>query len=777
MKKVELLAPAGSIEALKAAISSGADAVYLGGSQFGARAFAKNFDEEEIVSAIALAHFYQVKIYVTLNTLVYDHEFQQVMDYVDFLYHNDVDALIIQDLGLMRAIRTYYPDLELHASTQMTVHNAPGALLLKEVGIKRVVLARENTLAEIKLINEQVGIETEVFVHGALCVSYSGQCLMSSLIGGRSGNRGKCAQPCRKLYDLALNDEVIETNKYLISPKDLNTIKHLDEIIESGVTSLKIEGRMKSPEYVAIVVSIYRKAIDQYYENKQINISSIDLSDLEQIFNRQFTKGFLFNENGNAYINTERNNNIGVLCGIVEGSSNNQVKIKCLKEIHLLDGIYFEETSSGLTVSRMIMNGKEIKEAKIGDLITIDVKESVATGVKVYKTKDVLLEEKAKNISLKKIGLNAEVSLLIGQKAKMKVSDDLGHQVETEIDFIVQESKGQALSESKISNQLNKLGNTPFYFENLAIIKDETIFIAMGALNELRRQVTNELIQIRQKWYNRELLPKYTYQKENKTIDKGVALAIYCTEVDQVKAALACNVQKIYVNEDIINEINTNHDHLYCVKRRVNTAPVLNGNFKNQVVSDLGTLYLSKGITEKMTTNFNLNVTNSETIKFLKEQQATLVTLSYEINEAVYRNLLYEDKSLLEIIVYGYQEAMVTKYCMFKGVCKNQCQKKHYYLIDSKKEKFRVNMDKACHMHIYNSKNLILTDEVLKLMKYGYQNFRLQFSNEDYDETVNVIKAYQTLIFNKEKTQIEFILDQYKKDNMFTRGYYNKISE
>ena len=285
MKKVELLAPAGSMESLYAAINNGADAVYLGGSKFSARAYASNFDNENMKIAVDYCHSYNVKIYVTMNTLLKENELNEAIKYVGYLYEIGVDALIIQDLGLLKLIEERYPDFEVHASTQMTVHNGEGALYFKEKGFHRIVLSRELSLDEIKYISKDLNIETEIFVHGALCVAYSGKCLMSSMIGGRSGNRGRCAQPCRKEYVLE-STENGNKKGYLLSPKDMCTIDNMKEIINSGTYSLKVEGRMKRPEYVAGVISNYRKAIDKELENKDFNIKE-GKKVLLQLFNRE----------------------------------------------------------------------------------------------------------------------------------------------------------------------------------------------------------------------------------------------------------------------------------------------------------------------------------------------------------------------------------------------------------------------------------------------------------------------------------------------------------
>ncbi len=752
IKQVELLAPAGSMEALKAAIINGCDAVYLGGNQFGARAYANNFTNGEIIEAVKLAHLYNVKVYITVNTLIYDDEFTKVMEYIDFLYHNDVDAVIVQDIGLMGVIRNNYPDFDIHASTQMTIHNTLGAGLLKDIGVKRIVLARENTLAEIKKINE-LNIDTEVFVHGALCVCYSGQCLMSSLIGGRSGNRGRCAQPCRKLYDLVKNDEVLEKRKYLISPRDLNTINHLDEIIASGVASLKIEGRMKSPEYVGIVVGTYRKVIDNYYKYHKINITDSDMNNLAQIFNRGFTKGFMFMDNGLSFINKDKNNNAGVFCGIVEKVKNRQVTIRNKLPLNLQDGIYFNDANVGLTITR-------IYDKSESGLITIDVNEKIKVGDKVYKTRDYALEKSVNLSDYPKIPLHAEVYLHIGSEAKIKLADDLGNYVETKTDYIVQKGLKTYLSKEKITEQISKLGNTPFYLASIKVDMDEEIFIVLSALNDLRRNAVNSLKAIREKHHLRHQSKTYQYLDDSIPKIKETELIVFCRTIAQVEAAVMNNVHKVYVNDEIYNQVKDTYENIYCVTKRINHQSRKSLTDK-VVISDLGLLSLIKN--EQATTNVNLNVTNSESIKFLKKFSLNNVTLSPEMNDKTYKNLLYKDKSILEIIIYGYLEVMETKYCLFYDNCQKQCQKGDYWLVDEKKEKFMVNMDNTCHMHIYNSKKLIFVNEIKKLLDYGYRNFRIQFNNENFNEALSVIKAYQGLLYDNNQQLIKTIMDEHKK--------------
>ena len=340
----ELLSPAGSMESLKAGIQNGADAIYLGGSSFGARAAATNFDNDELIEAVKYAKLRDVNIFVTVNTSIKETEIEDLISYTDFLYKIGVDAIILSDIGIAEVLRKRYPNMELHASTQISAHSLNDVLELKQVGFDRVVIARELGIEEIKEICDNVDIDIEVFIHGAICVSYSGQCLMSSMLGDRSGNRGRCAQPCRQSYKLInkTTGKIINVNgNYLLSPKDLCSIENIEKILDTGVKSLKIEGRMKRPEYVAVVTSRYRKAIDNYINNKITTDKKTLKEDLEAIFNRKFTSGYLMSKNGSDIINLDKPNNVGVKVGEVLSFNpkKNKLKIKLSGKLSKGDGI------------------------------------------------------------------------------------------------------------------------------------------------------------------------------------------------------------------------------------------------------------------------------------------------------------------------------------------------------------------------------------------------------------------------------------------------------
>ncbi|MFA6808172.1 MAG: U32 family peptidase, partial [Eubacteriales bacterium] len=429
--KMELLAPAGSYEALRAAVENGADAVYLGGKSFNARASAENFDPDELEKVVKFAHERQVKIYITVNIIVADSEFEELIEYLYNLYNIGVDALIIQDLGVAALVRSILPEMKMHASTQMTQNNSYGLKHLEKMGFSRVILARETTAEEIESIVEQTTMDVEIFVHGALCICYSGQCFMSSYIGGRSGNRGRCAQPCRMAYQLVnkKGENQLENNKvgdHLLSPRDLNLSGYLEELKNIGVTSLKIEGRMKKPEYVATAVRIYRSAL------KSIELSTQDKYELTQIFNRDFTSGYFKGFQGSDLMSFNRPNNRGTKLGRITSVSEGRMSIKLEANLNLGDGIeiWTGKGREGITVNKIYdMNGLKTRDsATSGNTIQVDYIGFANSGDRVFKTHDDQLIEKAKQSfregkETRRRALTMEVSGCVGKKLVLLATD------------------------------------------------------------------------------------------------------------------------------------------------------------------------------------------------------------------------------------------------------------------------------------------------------------------------------------------------------------------
>ena len=659
MNKVELLAPAGDFSCLKAAIEAGCDAVYIGGKLFGARAFSSNFTDDEIIKAINYAHLFGVKVYVTTNTLIYDKEVERFLEYISFLHKNNVDAVIIQDLGMLDLVRQTFPNLEVHASTQMHIHNLDGASFMEKLGVKRVVLARETSISKIKEIKEKTNIDIEIFIHGALCVSYSGQCLMSSLIGNRSGNRGTCAGSCRQSYSIVdENNNIILNNKYPLSMKDLCSLENLKTLLDIGVTSLKIEGRMKSSSYVYTVVKLYRLAIDSYYKNNNIYIDEKELYNLKKIFNREFTKGFLFDEENNKVINMKRPNHQGVEIGKVINYKNNVATIKLNDEININDGLRIVgKKDIGVNVNNFYINSKLVKTAKKGDIITIKVNDKVEKDDKVFLTLDSKLNEEINNI----ISSNQRKVLV---KAKFIAKED--KQITFELtDFInkvvvISENKvtkalNKPITKEEIKEKLNKIKDTVYKYESLDIEIDDNIFIPLNIINDLKRKAFEEL--------NNKRLYKIPYKR-----------CEYKRNVKSYPKEKLLNI--LILKDENIDSLKKKYDYIYSSNNIDNTILLLprvidkykeNYN-KDVLVGDIG--YFNKH--KVCITDTSFNVVNSYTVAFLHSLGAERVTLSYELTKKQIEILInaYEERYKahpnLELVVEGYEEVMISKFSLNK---------------------------------------------------------------------------------------------------------------
>ena len=687
MKKIELLAPAGNMVSLKAAIMAGCDAVYLGGKQFGARAFSKNFSNDELISAIEYCHLYGVKIYVTVNTLIYENEVDSFLEYIDFLHKNNVDAIIIQDLGMFDLVRKVFPNLEIHASTQMHIHNLDGVQLMEHLRMHRVVLARETSIDTIREIKKNSQIELEIFIHGALCISYSGQCLMSSLIGGRSGNRGACAGSCRLPYDVISDDgHKLNTGNYPLSTKDLNSLEHIGELIDAGVSSLKIEGRMKSPEYVYMVVSIYRKAIDSYYEKGSIEIDNDELLKLKKIFNRNFTKGFLFNTDNNDLINDYRPNHMGVPVGKIVSYKNGMAKIKLTDKLSIGSGLRVigKKHDVGVLVNDFYIDKKLVKSAYAGDVIEIKIKDVVCENDLVVITTDKEINDEINNIineSPRKILISGKFVGRINEELSLMITDGLNEVNVTGVR--VDASINKPVDRTTVYEKLNKLGDTIYKFQNLDIVLDENAFVPIKEINELRRMAIDKLNNVR----------KYTscYKRDN-----------YYIEVPDFKKErlLTCLI-------DDTKDLDRNYDIVYSANDIENTVKKLprvvskyDGFKGNLMVSEIGAFNKYKNVD----TDFSLNVVNSYTVAFLHSLGANKITLSYELTDNQIKDIItayhnrYGKHPNLELIVSANEEVMVSKFSLNKYY-----KQDNLYLRDMFKNKYKVKT-KNDLMYIYNYK-------------------------------------------------------------------------
>lgn len=797
MRRIELLAPAGSIESLHAAVQAGADAVYLGGNKFSARAYASNFDNENMIKAVEYCHLYDVKIYVTINTILKQHEVEKAVEYAEFLYKIGVDALIIQDLGFANLITTKLPNFELHASTQMTVHNAEGALFLNKLGFKRIVLSRELSLNEIKHISSELGVETEIFVHGALCICYSGQCLMSSMIGGRSGNRGRCAQPCRLPYTIINKKNASERKGYILSPKDICTIENIKEIIDSGTTSLKIEGRMKRPEYVAGVVQAYRKAIDDYYKNSTSNNLNIEdeKKKLMQLFNREgFSKAYLFGNAGKDMMAYSFPKNTGIELGKVQ----KDLTLVLKESISVKDGV--RNGDGGFTVSKILKSGKEVGEAFKGEKVKL-LPDEYKSGDILYKTSDYkllkTLEEFYQNAFERKIELKLQVKFKLNEPIMLTtLYKNTIFQIEGET---VQKALKRPLDKDRIVENLSKTGDIPFKFNNIEFLEFEEGFISISAINEIRRELMDRVAIYTLSINNKNTGVKLEDDKldtkkeecDNKSnlINKSLIKdkmkipdsIIFLNSEDHIKAFMESDFQYASINP--FGDLS--FDHLNKLKGKkvfLKLPNIIKLEFETickaveEVLENIeGIITANLGIINKFTgrTNiigdYKLNIFNSYALDFYGDFLSGSC-LSAELNRKELSSIIKKQQIPVQVLIYGKVELMVSEYCAIGSVfggknnsknCNGICKNGNFALRDRKGEEFVLKTDKFCRSYIYNSVPTNLIPNIDELRSIGIKSYRVDLIDENYEEVKRILHAVKG-----EKWEEDF--------SRFTRGHYKR---
>ena len=753
---IELLAPAGSYEALVAAVQNGANAIYLGGNEFSARAFATNFDHDELKKALRYCHLRNVKVYVTVNTLYEDNQFAKLKDYLLFLSSINVDALIIQDIGLMAYVKKYFPNFEIHMSTQASIYSLEAVKYFEKIGVERVVLARENSLQEIKNICNHTNLDIEVFVHGALCMSYSGQCLMSSMVAKRSGNKGACGQPCRLAYKLQKDGKSIDQiPSYLLSPKDLCTLENVDKLIEAGITSFKIEGRMKRPEYVAIIVSQYRKAIDAYFNNQKIVDYKERLSKMKQMFNRGFTGGFLLQDKD--FMASDYPGNRGINLGKVIDYDYQKklVKIKLETKLKQGDRIDFQGIDYTRTITKLFLNNKLVNFAKANEIIEIELNTPVKKGTPVYKIIDLDLIEKAQ-ASYQKENIKNEIEMYFTGQINTCPNLTIIYQdkvVDSTSNLIIEPASKAPLSSKRIKEQLGKLGNTVFKAENIIVDFPDNGFFSLKEINQMRRSAIEKL----------ELLLTDTNdininidieRKEhlNKKI-KGICIRVYT--LSQLEAIIDQDIAKIYF--PLTNELK---DAIFLAAKHHKKIVPFTGflsnikqlyEFKNSdlyqavdeiLVGNYGALEIFKDKKCSLDTTFNLY--NSYALSYLKYD----AILSLEMSKKQVNNLI-DVKQNITMVVYGKTVNMHLKHCIIsnhyfneKRIGCNMCKKGKYSLFDRKGESFTILTDDNCNNLIFNSHHLYIN----KLNDLEVDYVLLSFSDEDSNTVKLIYDEYKKIV-------------------------------
>lgn len=729
---IELLAPAGSYEALEAAFRAGADAVYLGGQKFGARAYAENLDRDQMIQAIETTHLHGKKLYLTVNTLLKNKEMErELYDYLVPYYEAGLDAVIVQDLGVLTFIKTYFPDIHIHASTQMTITGPESARLLKEAGASRVVTARELSLEEIRKIYQETHMEIESFVHGALCYCYSGQCLMSSLFGGRSGNRGRCAQPCRLPYQVYREGKQLNDAKtgYPLSPKDMCTVGILPQILEAGVHSLKIEGRMKKPEYTAGVVEIYRKYLDRYLEGeKNPIVSKEDYQILLDIYNRDGFHESYYNQRNGRQMMALRNE---------KKSLSGEEKKKARNEK------LFEE-----------IRKKYLSEKK---------QEKIKGTLSLFPDCPAILEIEYGSVQVMAQG------------------------------EMVQTAANRPLEEDRIRKQMMKTGETEFVFDTLDIFMGERIFLPVQQLNELRRQGIELLENAILQPLKRKALPRsseVTQRKEEGSKLPGMSASV--VNCQQLKAVLEVpGIERIYADCGMFPADTFYDSVLKVVKdgekrqkecylmlphmvrdrelkgRKESFHRLVENGLCGFVVRNMESYGILKqmGLEKKAILDFNLYTMNDESQKFWKNQGILWNTIPLELNG---KELRFRDNRSSEMMVYGYIPLMISVQCLQKNLdhCNKQCAvltvKDRY-----QKEFHAVCNCEFCYNTIYNSLPLSLLGDADQIRKLETGGYRLSFTLENEEETKRIAREFVAVYCEGREPKQDFLGET-------TRGHFGR---
>ena len=780
-KKVEILAPAGSYESLKAAVAAGADAVYIGGSRFGARAFADNLEEASLLEAIDYVHLHGKQIYLTVNTLLKEREMEQELyEYLLPYYRQGLDAVIVQDIGVLKFVREQFPNLPVHASTQMTITNVSGAKFLESLGVERVVTAREMTLPEIAEIAKETTLEIESFVHGALCYCYSGQCLYSSLIGGRSGNRGQCAQPCRLPY------KVNGKTSYVMSLKDMCALELIPDLIEAGIYSFKIEGRMKKPEYVAAVTSIYRKYVDLYLEKGRagFHVTKEDKEILMDLYNRGgFHSGYYKTWNGKEMLSLKRPNHAGVPAVQVLKQQGKEVKLKALVDLHKGDILELPDQEN-YTLGKVV-------EAGTTTSVSVKCKKPLSKGMIWNRTRnEELLCMLREQIVERKVQekINGKLILSSGNRAKLELNYGGIHVCLDGEE--VQEALNQPMESGRIEKQMRKTGNTGFVFDHLDIELEGNIFVPMQALNELRRQGIEKLETAILTQYRRSdasfQTEKYIPEQVEETPVTG--LYVYVEQREQLEIALKCSsVVRIYVDCNIIRNAWKNPELQDMVKRTKDAGKEFYFSmpyiFRKETKSQYENFFADMQFDGVLIRNYesfafvkekapdlqvvmdcNMYEFNREAKRFWKEQNVQGLTAPLELNYRELQELGIQD---CELIVYGYLQMMVSAQCVRKTT--GACTKTPGYLqmTDRKNKEFTVkNCCDYCYNVIYNAEALSLLDQQEEIQTLSPKALRLHFTIESEEETKKVLYCFEDVFVKHRETE--------KLAGTYTRGHFKR---
>ena len=792
----EILAPAGGRPQLRAAIEAGADAVYFGLSRFNARARAANFAPEELGEIMAELHGRGVQGFVTLNTLVYDDELADIAAYVALIAEQRVDAVIVQDLGLVSLIREVAPGLPIHGSTQMTVTSAESARLVGRLGCERVVLGRELSIREIREVAGATSLELEVFVHGALCVSYSGQCFSSEAWGGRSANRGQCAQACRLPYTMVVDGEPRDLGdvRYLLSPQDLSGVQHVPALIEAGVACLKIEGRLKGPEYVAATTAMYRKAVDAAWSDVPLEVSREERTDLQQVFSRGLTPGFLDGPRHQRLVQGRSPRHRGVPVGEVTAVGR-EVAVRLDGPVKAGDGLVFDggrDDEIGGAVYQVRRDGRVIdEELWEGDVSLwfgprLDVS-GVLVGAGVWRTRDHDLERRLRPIwdgdLQRRVVVSAHVTGALGQPLRLSLTDPSGRTVGRESPRRLEAARTAGITPAALEQSIGKLGATPFVLGDFTVdLGEEPVFLPVSTLNALRRSAAADLLALRRSLRVRDLAPPETsppvtvglFEVASRPAVSPVtspSLTVLCRSLEQVRAVLALDVPEVAVDflevkglGDAVAEIQAAGRRAIAVSPRVlKPAEERLRAFLLKLGAD-AVLVRSLGLLESLLAereravpplygDFSLNVANGRTRDLLLDAGLTRLTPGHDLNADQLCALADGPwAERLELIVHHHLPIFHTEHCVFarflsdgdnRSNCGAPCEHHEVHLRGTDGHDHLVRADMGCRNTVFNGDAQSGLRSLERFRAAGYARFRIELADHSAADVAPLVGAYQ----------------------------------
>ncbi|MBD2292636.1 DUF3656 domain-containing protein [Anabaena sphaerica FACHB-251] len=815
IKLPELLAPAGNWECAQAAVENGADAIYFGLDKFNARMRADNFTIADLPELMEFLHLRGVKGYIALNTLIFPQELTEAQQYLKTIISAGVDALIVQDVGICRLIRHLSPDFPIHASTQMTITSATGVEFAKSLGCQLVVLARECSISEIHKIQQQISkkqavLPLEVFVHGALCVAYSGQCLTSEALGGRSANRGECAQACRMPYDLIADGEIVDlgNRKYLLSPQDLAGLEVLPELVKSGVTSLKIEGRLKAPEYVANVTQVYRKALDKIAERPNpltpfpsreggiktpLSVSERgrgrgqDQYNLEMAFSRGLYTGWFEGINNQELVHANFGKKRGVYLGEVTRVRNEQITVKLAAPVKPGDGVVFdcghpEMREEGGRIYGVVEKGNEVILTFGRDDLNFL---KIHRGNKVWKTSDPELDKQIRQSYDGEYPqftrpINIEVYGEIGEKLIAVVRDEIGNIVKIESEILLVEAHTKPLNDEKLKEQLGRLGNTAFCLGTLTNNIKCHAMLPVSELNKMRREIVNQLEKLRSKpklWQlNHHARWQDLITPESSPVPNSPSLIVLARNIEQLKAVLTTDIKTVYC------EFENPRNYREAVKifrewRHSSINPVPSIFVAPPRITKPGETWILKQVkdaeadgylirnydqleyfaNERCIADFPLNIANPLTADYLRQRfNLERLTASYDLNINQLEDLITNYPAQhFEVTIHQHIPMFHMEHCVFcaflsEGTdytnCGRPCEKHDVKMRDRVGSEHILKADSGCRNTVYNGTAQTGAEYVQRLISLGLQHLRIEFLNETPEQVTKTIHYYQQLL-------------------------------